>query len=200
MLSAGVLAAWQRYVTALVTHFRDRVETYKVWNEPDLCAFWKPHTPDPLDYARLVEATAVVVRRHQPEARVAVGAAAHGTEAVGLQFLDACFRAGMTRHADVVTFHCYRNRPEGQSSAEIEAMRALLRRHGLGHVPLWEGECGCPSVGSDTEALAGQPWDEAKQATWLLRRLVIDLARVLDLVTYFHASDFSGYVKDGTTG
>ena len=194
--SSTAMRAWQRYVEQLALHFRDRVTEFEIWNEPDLGVFWKPAPPDPIAYSRLVESTARVIRQTAPEIRIVAGGLAHGTEAWGLQFLDTCLRAGIKPYLDAISFHCYRPRPEGQSIREIEAIRALLKRHNL-DVPLWEGECGCPSEVSTAEAMANQPWNEEKQAKWITRRLIIDLARDLDRVTHFHLSDFHNYYKDG---
>ena len=42
--------AWTAFVRALAEHFRDRVEHWEIWNEPNIKNFWQPKRPDPDDY------------------------------------------------------------------------------------------------------------------------------------------------------
>lgn len=188
--------AWARFVEALVRHFSDRVQHYEIWNEPDLTCFWKPSPPNPGDYADLVALTAPVIRRACPGARVIGGAISSGARPRGLAFLEGCFQRGMGQQIDVLSYHSYGLFPEENDRNQMRALRLLLKRYDL-NVELWQGESGCPSKCSRTEAMAGMPWTETKQAKWLLRRNLTDLAHDVDRITYFHMSDFHNYYKDG---
>lgn len=189
--------AWRRFVGELTLHFRDRISRYEVWNEPDLACFWRQEPqPNPLKYAELVAITAMEIRRHQPEAFIIGGATCYGTDPNGLEYLETALRAGMGRNINAFSYHVYRPRPESNRPEELRALRAMLARHGLA-IEVWQGEAGCPSEPSTTEAMHGIPWNEAKQAKWLLRRMILDLAQEVDLTTYFHLSDFHNYFYDG---
>lgn len=194
--SIGAKKAWVRFVGELTRHFRDRIDRYEVWNEPDIPVFWKHEAPNPLKYAELVAMTAGAIKRHHPNAFIIGGALSAGTGPAGLQFFERAFQAGMGKHLSAISCHTYRPRPEGSQVGEIRALRAMLQRHGL-DLEIWQGEAGCPSVDSVGEAMAGIPWSEGKQAKWLLRRMLCDLDRDFDQSTHFHLSDFHNYFKDG---
>lgn len=194
--SSAAKKAWGRFVGELTRHFRDRIDRYEVWNEPDIAVFWKHELPNPLKYAELVAITAGEIRRHHPGAFIIGGALSSGTGPAGIQFFERAFQAGMGKHLNAISCHTYRPRPEGSRVEEIRALRAMLARHRL-DLEVWQGEAGCPSVDSVGEAMAGIPWTEVKQAKWLLRRMLCDLDREFDQTTHFHLSDFHNYFKDG---
>ncbi len=196
MYDPAAAKAWRSFVGALTEHFRDRIERYEIWNEPDITVFWKQEASNPRKYAELVALTAREIRRFQPEAYIVGGAQAHGTSPAGLEYLESALQAGMGRHINAFSYHLYRPRPEGARLAEIQALRTLLQRHGL-QIDLWQAESGCPSVMSTAEAMANIPWNEPKQAKWMLRRMLCDLDFEVDMTTHFHLSDFHNYFKDG---
>lgn len=192
----SAVVAWRRFVGALVDHFKDRVQYYEVWNEPDIVVFWKGTPPDPVKYAELVAITAEEIRQHFAEAIIIGGALSRGADQHSLEFLDRALRAGMGKHLDVLSYHCYRPRPEGMRGRETQALKAILKRHQL-DLPVWQGEGGCPSEMSQAEAMCGIPWTEPKQAKWLLRQMIGDLDHGLALTSHFHLSDFHNYFNDG---
>lgn len=189
-------AAWLRFIAALVRHFRDRVTHYEIWNEPDITVFWKHELPHPHRYAELVAITAAEIRRHQTDAFIIGGSIAFGGNPRGFQYLEQALRAGMGRHLDAVSYHTYRPRPEANRPEEMMALRAMLARHGL-TVQIWQGEAGCPSDQAAISALSGLPWTEAKQAKFVLRRMITDLGHGVDLTSHFHLADFPNYLMDG---
>jgi len=194
--SESAARAWRRFVRELTKHFRDRVRHYEVWNEPDIRVFWKGVPPDPLKYAELVAITAEEIRRLHPDAVIIGGALSRGVDQHSLEFLERALGAGMGRHVDVISYHCYRPRPEGLRARETLALRAMLARHRL-NPRIWQGEGGCPSEMSKAEAMAGIPWTEEKQAKWLLRQMIVDLDQEVELTSHFHLSDFHNYFNDG---
>ncbi|NLS98027.1 MAG: hypothetical protein GXX96_38315 [Planctomycetaceae bacterium] len=71
--SEEALAAWDRYVAALVKRYRSRVSEWEIWNEPGVHLMNDAKT-DPrenaTDYADFFIRTATIVRREQPTARI----------------------------------------------------------------------------------------------------------------------------------
>ena len=59
--SPQALAAWDAWVRGLVRHFKDRVNQWEIWNEPDLR---KGNSPE--DYAALFVRTAEIIRPSNP--------------------------------------------------------------------------------------------------------------------------------------
>ena len=55
------------------------------------------------------------------------------------------------------------------------------------------GRAFCGPLLAATGALAGADWDETRQAKWLTRRIVYDLALGVDLTSYFLIVDLVGY-------
>lgn len=192
----SAVLAWRRFVSKLTAHFRDRVRHYEVWNEPDIRVFWKGAPPDPVKYAELVAVTAEEIRRQHPDAVIIGAALSRGIDQHSLEFLERSLGAGMGRHVDVLSYHCYRPRPEGMRPREGQALRAMLARHQL-NPRIWQGEAGCPSAMSKAEAMCGIPWDETRQAKWLLRQMIVDLDQEVELTTHFHLADFHNYFNDG---
>ena len=81
--------AWQRYVRALVAHFKGRVSDYEVWNEPDGQWCWKSGVSG-REYGQFLCMTAEAIRQSDEEARIIGGAICLRT----LSFMDDALRTG----------------------------------------------------------------------------------------------------------
>lgn len=188
--------AWVRYVERLAQHFAGRVKHWELWNEPNIPSFWQPDRPDPLRYVELVKLTAPVLRKLIPQC-VLIGGAFAG---VPLGYMEGCLEAGLGELVDKISYHPYRAVPEENYEADLRAMRGILSRYKPG-LALWQGENGAPSANSGVGALSDLEWDEVRQAKWLLRRLLLDLALGLELTSYFHTVDMVNYIRaTGQTG
>lgn len=64
------LKTWKRYVTNVVTRYKDVVRAWEVWNESDLQAFW---VGTPAQYAQLLAVTYEMIKRADPTATVMLG-------------------------------------------------------------------------------------------------------------------------------
>jgi hypothetical protein len=191
---------WQRYVRALVRHYRARVSHYEVWNEPDLLSFWKCQ-PRAADYVELVRLTAAPLRAEQPDARLIGGAIAWGMTVWSLKFLEDCLEAGLHELIDIVTYHGYKSVPERHSAQEIAAFRHLLNKYNPA-LEYWQGEAGvqsCVPAGGNAGALATMRLSEEIQARMLLRRTLLELHHGCAMSSYFHMADFAHYAGDRRT-
>lgn len=182
--------AWLRFVGKAAEHFADRVHYWEIWNEPNITHFWKPNKPSAPDYVKLVRVTAPEIRRRVPQA-VIVGGALAG---MPVGYLEQCLEAGLADLADRISYHPYRPVPEAGYAAAVEKFRELIAARNK-RVKLWQGENGCPSKGGkgSVGAMANLDWSETRQAKWLLRRILADLALGLELTSYFHTVDLVGY-------
>ncbi len=167
--SAEALAAWDRWVRAAVTRYRDRVEEWEVWNEPD---FRGPQ--DAARYTDLFCRTARTLLREQPRARIAGPALANDLE-FARRFLEGLEEAGGAARLHEFSFHGYPVNPDDGFEL-VDSLRALLAKHAP-RATLRQGETGAPSESTDLLALRGQPWSEWKQAAWNLRRMIAHHAR-----------------------
>ena len=179
---------WLAFVDKLAEHSAGRVRHWELWNEPNITNFWKPGKPDAAAYVDLVKMTAPVIRKRVANSFLIGGVLA----GMPLDYLKKCMDAGLGDHVDAISYHPYRNTPETNYAKEVAAFRALLDKHKPG-LKLWQGENGAPSKKGGAGALAGADWDETRQAKWLTRRIVYDLALGVDLTSYFLIVDLVGY-------
>lgn len=82
--------AWKNYVAATVSHFKDRIEYYEVWNEPD--GIWcSKRGVDGTKFGEFTAATADAVKSVYPEAKVVGGVVCNRS----LGFICEALVAGM---------------------------------------------------------------------------------------------------------
>lgn len=165
----ATLQAWERYVTAVVERYRDRVHEWEVWNEPNLRG-----TNQADAYGELLIRTAEAVRRVDPEA-VIIG---FGLSRMPLDFtgsvLDLLRERGKLNLIDYVSFHPYHENPD-DATPGIEALAKLVASYDP-RIRLFSGESGCPSILEWAHALRYHEWSEYSQAKWVSRRLANDFA------------------------
>ncbi|MCX5685534.1 MAG: beta-galactosidase, partial [Planctomycetota bacterium] len=180
--------AWVRYTQKIAEHFSDRVRHWEIWNEPNITSFWKPQKPNARDYVDLVKITAPEIRKCVPRA-VIIGGALAG---VPTGYLKECMGAGLGDLVDKVSYHPYRPMPESGYEKDVRSMREICAATGK-EIAIWQGENGAPSEKGGAGALANLEWNEARQARWLLRRLLSDLRLGIELTSYFLIVDLVGY-------
>jgi hypothetical protein len=169
--SAEALAAYDRWVTALVTRYAAKVVDWEVWNEPN---FADNTINSPEATADFNIRTARVIKRIQPNARISGLALGHFAQ----PFVDRFFaRMGARRGFDLfanMTYHDYAYNPDANRH-EVAQLRAALDRYAR-NMPLRQGENGAPSAGGPGRgALWDYPWTELTQAKWDTRRMLGDL-------------------------
>ncbi len=190
MNSEEARQGWVRYVARLGERFAARVKHWEIWNEPNIPNFWKPDKPNPKAYVDLVKLTAPVLRRTVPGCVLIGGAYARLT---AWDYIEGCFEEGLGQLVDKLSYHPYRQVPEENYEADLGALRGLIARYRPG-MSVWQGENGAPSTNTSAGALRDFEWDEARQAKWLLRRLLTDLSLDVELTSYFQTVDMVNYV------
>ncbi|MBP5232312.1 MAG: hypothetical protein J6333_02790, partial [Planctomycetes bacterium] len=179
--------AWKNFCRALAEHYRGRVSEFEIWNEVNGKSFWRPKEPNPAEYARLVQITADAIRAAQPEARC-------GGCVMGFPkpFLIEFKKSGGLAKLDFFSFHPYDPHPEQGWATRVTWLRDFFRGAGFGgkDVAPWQGESGFASW------VPEKYWQsrfvresERAQATWLLRRYVLDFSLGLELSSYFQTAD-----------
>ena len=188
--------AWARYTRAIAQHYRDRVQHWEIWNEPNIKSFWQPRNPSPDDYVELVKLTAPIITQRVPNAVIVAGAFSR----MPTEYLQRCLELGLGDYVHKVSYHPYRAIPEGECTKsltayerEVAQWRELLRKHKPG-LELWQGENGAPSQDGTAGALSQYHWTETRQAKWVTRRILSDLRLKLELTSYFHMVDMVNYV------
>jgi hypothetical protein len=161
------LAAWDAYVAAMASHFKDRVGEWEIWNEPDISRF-----PGKVEnYADLLTRSSKIIKGIDPGSKIFAFGLAGNT-----RFVDECLplvrENGGFEHIDAVTCHVYNPTPE-KNLDHFARLRRVMAKHQL-DVPVWQGENGAPSTNIPRFALRNHPWTELSQAKWFLRRMAAD--------------------------
>ena len=175
-VSDEALAAYDRWVTALVTRYQDKVRDWEVWNEPN---FGDNTINSPEMTADFNVRTAEIIKRVQPGARISGLALGHFNQ----QFVDRFFarlaERGKFGLFETMTYHDYVYNPDANHH-EVMLLRAALEKH-TSTVRLRQGENGAPSAGGGGRgALWDYPWTELTQAKWDTRRLLGNLGQDIE--------------------
>ena len=167
--SAEGLAAWDRWVEAMVTRYKDKVWAWAMWNEPDI---GKPKkTP-----AMIVEfniRTAKVIKKVDPKAKIGALSLATNKPAFHEECLQLLSKNGDDKMFQWVIYHGYPYNPD-EVYENVETLKSLVKKYAP-HLKLWQGESGCPSQWANRFALSRHAWTELSQAKWDTRRMLGDL-------------------------
>ncbi|NIJ54631.1 GH39 family glycosyl hydrolase [Dyadobacter arcticus] len=171
--SPEALQAWDNWVRAIVTRYKDQVPEWEIWNEPDL---------NPTHTGREIGAfylrTARIVKSVQPKAKlIALGMASVTRLDFMKEFMDYLKENDSLQYIDLLTYHGYAYNPD-ESYPKIEKLRELVWRY-KPSIVFMQGENGAPSTPKEVTigALRDQDWTELTQAKWDLRRMLGDHGR-----------------------
>ena len=186
---------------------------YEIWNEPNLSTYWgydEDSVPDPIEYTYLFNRTAARIRKDRPEAMIAAGAFARGTDGTynyNQNFLDQMYDLGLLKYADEYSFHPYlhpRNPDTGYRSDGVkdgyvktyvdnvtDSYLASRKNHG-GWIDAAVSEVGWTTFvsgneGSGKEGQTGTT--EADQAIYLVKALVYNNYLGISFTNVFTAYD-----------
>ncbi|HEY3283685.1 MAG TPA: hypothetical protein VGN26_15575, partial [Armatimonadota bacterium] len=157
-------AAFARFVTAGVNHFRNQGILWEMWNEPNI-GFWKP-VPKVSEYIALALEAGRALRQAAPQEWY-IGPATSG---VDVRFVEECLKAGLLKYWDAVSVHPYRNTPPETAATDLLALRQLIDRYSApgSKVPIISGEWGY------SERYPGL--DLEKQSQYLPREMLTNLS------------------------
>ena len=183
------LAAWDRWVETLATHYKGRVRDWAMWNEPDIR---NPALPGhevaktPQDIAVFNVRTAKIIRKVIPDSRIAGLSLA----TVRADFFEDCLKAmgEDVKMFDWFIYHGYAEAPES-SYDSVEKLKAVLKQYHPA-AKMRQGENGCPSELATRFALSAVAWSEYSQAKWDMRRMLGDLGHDVES-SVFTICDFN---------
>ncbi|WP_375444743.1 hypothetical protein [uncultured Fibrella sp.] len=175
MTSPEGYAAYDRWVEALVNRYKDRVQEWEIWNEPD----HPMQKISPETTAELNIRTGEIIKRLQPTARIAALALATHTDTT---YLGRALKVFADRKKlglfTWISYHSYAFRPE-QSYTGVASFKRQLATYAP-NLLLRQGENGAPSGYIPSFALDKYYWTEYSQAKYDLRRLLGDLGRDIE--------------------
>jgi hypothetical protein len=177
MTSEEGWAAWDRWVEALVTRYKDRVKEWEIWNEPD----HPGQNITPETTAHLNIRTAEIIKRIQPEAKIAGLAYTSNSDKVYLdRFLEIISDAGKLDLFNWISYHSYTMRPEdAYTENRVLGLRSVLEKYSK-DILLRQGENGAPSTYIPSFALSEYYWTEYTQAKYNMRRMLGDLGHDIE--------------------
>ena len=176
MTSEEAYDAWDRWVEALVSRYKDRVKEWEIWNEPDL----NGHI-DAVSAAKLNIRTAVIINRIQPEAKIAgLGFASNSNQEYLNTFLKVIADAGKLDLFNWISYHSYTMRPEvAYTEKRVLGLRTVIENYSK-NILLRQGENGAPSTYIPSFALSEYYWTEYTQAKYNMRRMLGDLGNDIE--------------------
>lgn len=176
--------AWKNYVKATVSHFKGRIHYYEIWNEPDGQWCWK-HGVNAKELAEFTIATSDACKEADPTC-----------ETIGLvtcnfdeKFYEEFAISGACAHLDAISYHCYN--PQDELFVSFFNGYDRLRKNYNPNLKIIQGESGTQSHPDGCGAMAGGAWSESKQAKYLLRHLITDIAMGVEFTSYFSCMDMA---------
>lgn len=166
-----------RFVSALVTRYRDRVTCWEAWNEPDTPPFWVPAAV-PQDYRDLLEVIAREARKADPNVKI-VGM---GTAGPNYSFIESVYRAGAAPFFDILSYHHYSDeKTEAVLEYELRRIRDIMTRYGDEDKPIWITELGLTT--GPSHVMGAMTLED--QAEWIFKKFLIAMSQDVGRIYYF---------------
>ncbi|NOY83002.1 MAG: hypothetical protein GXP31_18545, partial [Kiritimatiellaeota bacterium] len=129
---------WEAHVERSVRRFRDRVQIWEIWNEPDIGSFWHGTVEE---YVAVLRHAYIAAKRADPNCRVMSA----GLDGGGEKYLVQMLEHGAAAWCDLVGAHPY----AGTVALAEYRMRVMQRILNFYEVrkPLWVTEVGWQSGG-----------------------------------------------------
>ena len=99
----GEIQRYLDFVQFIVHHFKDRIQYYEIWNEPNLRD--RIQWIEVEDYINLVKRAAPVIRQEYPEAKIVVGSTSSLDDPASKEYLFTILRSDIMHLVDVVEWH-----------------------------------------------------------------------------------------------
>ncbi|HEU5318562.1 MAG TPA: hypothetical protein VFX49_20785 [Chloroflexota bacterium] len=206
---------WGQFVRQVVRHYQGRIDTWIVWNEPDIT----PDSPNaayyiwsgtPADYYQLLKVAYLAAKEVNPNARVSTAATTYWTDIHMVReqwfnrFLDQV-AADPTAPAngyyfDLAALNLYTN-PENLYTVP-SLYRQLMRERGF-EKPIWITETNVipwddpVNAGTALGSPAQRRATLAEQADYLLQGIAMGLASGVEKIEVYRMKDGDGDVVNG---
>jgi polysaccharide biosynthesis protein PslG len=192
------MAAWEDYVSVVVSRYRGKVAAWEIWNEQNLSIFWQPE-PDAEGYVALLAAASAQIRAADPEATIVMGGVAGlGDQDLGDSILEEYLSLGAAEYIDAIAYHPYaetiwftgqpvedRLRPkESLNRYLVQQVHSLVSEHTEKDLQVWITEVGWTTSAESTAGV-----DRDTQASYLLRTLINFASTDVDRVIWFNLRD-----------
>ncbi|MEW6354697.1 MAG: LamG-like jellyroll fold domain-containing protein [Planctomycetota bacterium] len=126
------LDAWAEYVENVTRRYKDLVQHWEIWNEPNILVFWEPE-PNAKDYFDVLKVAYAAAKRGNPDCTVIMpGLAGPGQNKHGMDFMDEILGLGAAKHCDAIAIHPYRQSTPEESDlvGDLRHIAEMAERHG----------------------------------------------------------------------
>ena len=142
------MTAWKDYTYNLAERYKDSIDYWEIWNEPNHSGFWKGTAAEYAEY--LMEASKQI-KAANPDAKIVLG----GLSGTDTSFLNKIYKELDGAYYDVIAIHPYRVKdgnfnysPEYTTSGlntlrtDLRNLNRFLRKHKDKDKPVWITELG----------------------------------------------------------
>lgn len=186
------LPAWHRFCQELARRYRNDVQKYEIWNEPN---GWGWHNYNNVEeYLPLLKTAYRGLHKGNPKCLVAVGgmddhdvSPDDETGWRGAYFMRKLYAAGGKKYFDAVADHPYSSDLEGNFRTKVTALRQVMVENGDADKPIWFTEFGWHTGGTS-------PDDQARLYKKWLDMLLTDEFEYVTAATYLSLADFENNV------
>lgn len=190
------MADWENYVRTIARRYRGRIQAYELWNEPGFAELERdrrhPHffTGSVATMVELARIARAVLDAEDPQAVLTTPGFVNGPDR-----LEMFLAAGGARHVQTVAYHFYASTAV-QLAEQVVAVRAVMRRQGVGHLPMWSTEAGVETTLPGEPEPQGYTRPVPARATALRAQfLLLGAAAGLERYTYYAwDNERSGFV------
>lgn len=168
------IADWENYVRTVALRYKGRIRHFDVWNEVNEAGFYTG------SIKKLVELTCAAqkVLKSVDSSNMLVSPSMVG-EGREPELFGEFLAAGAARCVDIVGYHFYVPKGEPEALVPLVArVRAVMKKAGVGALPLWNTEFGWWIENSDgyPESGVSKSWhrvSETELASFIARSLII---------------------------
>lgn len=160
---------YEKFVSRVVNHFKDRVKYWEIWNEPDEETYWIPQD-EMKTYTELLKRIYPVIKKIDPTCKVLMG----GVSRMPNISLKRIYQNGGRDYFDIVNIHPFVD-PLATNAIKIvkgiyTSVCKVMRKYGDENKRIWFTELGCPGVkevGPENNWWQGISPTEEQQAAWV---------------------------------
>lgn len=190
------------YVHATVSHFKDHVHHWEIWNEPNHPVYWQPPRDDLKTYARLLRLSYAAAKQADPGCVVLNG----GLTEPLVEDVRHLYEQRGNETMDILSVHTFLD-PLAPDRSEkfdgiIRGIRQVMEDHGELHKKIWITEMGCPGIPANRPShpwFAGEGVSESQQADWLEEQYgYINRYPFIEKMFWAFFRDTEGMFKDAT--
>ncbi len=174
----AALAAWDAWINALASHYKDRVKDWSTWNEPDGC---KINTSEILADNNI--RTAEIIKRLIPDARIAGLVLCWPNVKYAEPYMKILKEKGKADLFTWMIYHDYSVNPD-TCYPKVMAFADMIHRYAPA-LRIWQGESGATSSPHYSAPISSGEWNsELTQCKWNARRLIGDLGHGLESLIF----------------